>query len=227
MRLFLQRDTKEDYRYIAWFELRDRDFYWGPPWPVPDIEGISFAGTSLSIMVPSDLDKLPRARWKASRHASGVMHVNTDGSGALHSGDAYVGPIEDIRAPTIFAALIDKHPSNYPPCRGSLTRGGSSALVIRIPESQWNARQYLEFYLSPAGSFPTPTPMLRFDRPLRDTPACQSLDPDLDVVLAVRHATLGKAFSDWRPGVGIWCHIDHRIDPPIQRNARKPTVPER
>ena len=206
LRLFLQKGIRGGHRYIAWFELRGNDLYWGPPSSVPDVEGVSFNGRSVRIKIPEDLDQVPRAHWKASRHASGLTHVNTDGSGRLRAADAYVGAIDSISQPTLIAALIDKPPSEHPPYCRSLTRGRSSALVLRIPERRWNARQYFEFYLTPGGTFPAPKPMLAMNE-TTGVPFVHSLDVDLDIALAVRHASLDDAFSAWRPNVGVWLHV--------------------
>jgi hypothetical protein len=209
LRMFYQRGNRPDYRYIAWFELRGKDFYWGPGVQAPDIEAVSFAGMSVSVDVPEDLDALPRANWKASLHKSGVMHVNTDGSGRLQQRDVYLGSVDDLDHPSVFAALLDKQPGAHEAYTKSLTRGGCAALVLRLSESQWRCRQYFEFFLTPSGTYPAPPAVISgiSTESLNAPPLTHSFGPEPDLSLAVRHGTMGPDFSQWRPNVGIWLNL--------------------
>ena len=208
VRLFLQLGTNPDYRYIAWFELRRLDFYWGPSMAGPDIESIPFDGISATISIPENLGELPLAIWKASRHESGVLHVNATGQNKTEMRDVYVGPVTEITQPTLFAALLDKQPQYHPRYERSLTRDRAAAIVIRVPEESRTLRHYFEFFLTPAGTFPAPPTALSLRRQATpQPPVVQSLDIELDVILAIRHFVFGPEFSNWRPDIGIWMNF--------------------
>jgi hypothetical protein len=207
VRLFLQLGTYPEYRCIAWFELRRRDFYWGPSMAGPDIESIPFDGTSVTISAPDNLVEFPLATWKASRHESGVLHVNATGQNKTGMRDVYVGPVTEITQPTLFAALLDKQPQYYPPYKRSLTRDRAAAIVIRVPEESRKLRHYFEIFLTPAGTFTAPPTVISLRQATLQPPIVQSLDTELDVILAIRHFIFGLESSKWHPEIGIWMNF--------------------
>ncbi|WP_139316981.1 MULTISPECIES: hypothetical protein [unclassified Pseudonocardia] len=207
--MFLQLDEEgDDVRYIAWFTLRGRDFYWGPSGPVPETPATTFSGLSATIEIPEDVRQLARVSWKASSHESGVMHVNSSGQRVLDSSDVYVGPVTEISGPRAFALLVDKHPEHRPVYSRSLTRGGDSAILIKVPETARSKRHYFEFYLTPAGAFDAPPPIVGINssKPLPQ-PVIVSLDEKLDVVLAIRHLILESDSADSNPDIGFWINL--------------------
>lgn len=192
-----------DYRQVFWVELDNEagDFYWGPPGDVPAVQAQPFTGTTATITVPDDLDSLAREHRKNSHHASGVMHTTGD---LTTERDRWWGTLDGLSHPRRFCVIISKHPTDLPPYKRSLTRGRSAAIVLRIPAEKRDSRQYLELFLSPAGEFAPPPPALRFGQPIVDQPIVQSLSQERDLLLIVRHLTLGGPFSTWRPDVQLW-----------------------
>jgi len=185
------------------------DFYWGPAEPGRDTEPIEFSGKSLTMTVPEDFETLRKVPWKASHHDSGVMHVT--GGGSQSSSDRWWGGTTDIVEPRRFGVVVTKPPSHYKQYTRSLTRGGASGFALRIPERQRERRHYFEFFLTPAGTFARPEPLLRSTRPLADTPFTHSLSERL--ILLIRHVALGGELSRWRPEVEIWLLIDSEQHP--------------
>lgn len=147
---------------------------------------------------------MPRARWKASRHASGVMHINTSGRDKDNRNDVYVGPPTRTTRPTRFAIAIEKPADQIPPYRRSLTRHGGRAAVVRLSDELWTRRTYWEFFLSPAGTWPAPPPAMKglgFDQPL-----VMSLGPGSDLALVIRHGLLA-ATNGPHPDFGLWLNL--------------------
>lgn len=207
VRLFLRNKATGETRYIAWFELRGYDFYYGLAEPSFDIPGFDVANGEVAVVLPEAIKDLPKSHWRASWHESGKLHVNTDGGGAQRRPDVEVLSTRDLTEPTHFALLIDKVPSERSDSTTSFTKEGGSALVLQVDESEWTRRHYFEFFLSPAGTF-SPPPLLFETASEEGTRLMQSLGEDVDIVLIVRHFVVGDALADWRPEVAIWVHVD-------------------
>jgi len=196
-----------DLRAVFWVELDSEagDFYWGPPTDGPAVEAQPFSGTSATITIPEDLDSYARQHWKASHHASGVMHVTGDPS---RPNDRWWGRLEGLATLRRFCVILSKHPTSLPPYTRSPTRGGSAAVVLRLPENQRATRHYLELFLSPAGTFTMPQPAIAFEDAVDDRPIVQSLSEELDLLLVVRHLVLGGPLSAWQPETQLWLTVD-------------------
>ncbi len=206
-----------DLRPVFWVELDNDagDFYWGPPTDSPAVEAQPFSGTSATITVPEDLDLYARQHWKASHHASGVMHVTGSFSG---QNDKWWGSLEGLPSLRRFCVILSKHPTKLPQYRRNPTRGGSAAIVLRLPESEWETRHYLELFLSPAGTFPLPQPALAFEGAIADTPIAHSLSEERDLLMVVRHLVLGGPLSSWQPETQLWLMIDPEL--PVKGKSR-------
>jgi hypothetical protein len=82
-------------------------------------------------------------------------------------------------------------------------------MVLRLPEERWAVRHYLEFFLTPAGTFSAVPTMLQME-PKRsvEPPLSQSFGEDVDLVLLVRHYAVGGEMSAWKPTASIWLVLD-------------------
>jgi hypothetical protein len=200
LRIFLRNKETEALRYLLWVKLRGEDFFWGSPRPAPDQPSIRLEpGDWTDVSVADDFADLPMASFKTSFHSSGVTHVTTTGSGAQELRDTYVGPISDLQEPTLFAALITAVPAAREDYVRSLTRGGARALVLDVPESQWTVRWYLDFSITPEGTFESwPSALLRGGGQL-PVSAFQSLSEELDLLIVVRAAPIGDELNEWQP----------------------------
>lgn len=196
-----------DLRAVFWVELDNAagDFYWGPPTDGPVVEAQPFSGASATITIPEDLNSLTHGNWKASHHASGVMHVTGESSGP---NDKWWGSLEGLTAPRRFCVILSKSPTALPPYKRNPTRGSSAAIVLRLPEDQRDTRHYLELFLSPAGEFPMPQPALAFEGAVVDRPIVQSLSEERDLLLVVRHLELGGPLSEWHPETQLWLRCE-------------------
>ena len=139
-----------------------------------------------------------------------MMHITTTGRSKSDRNDVYVGPPTQLDGLTRFAVLIEKPADNLPPYRRALDRGGASAVVLRLDADAWKRRTYWEFFLAPAGSWPAPPWLL--GQQTEDQPITVSLGPEPDVVLVLRHATVGGQLNDWQPEVGVWLNLGGEVD---------------
>lgn len=196
-----------DLRAVFWVELDndDGDFYWGPPTDGPAVEAQPFSGTTATITIPEDLDSFAGQHWKASHHASGLMHVTGDSSGP---NDRWWGRLDGLTSLRRFCVILSKHPTELPRYTRNPTRGSSAAIVLRLPKDQRDVRHYLELFLSPAGAFPRPQPALAFQGAAVDQAIVQSLSEERDLLLVVRHLVLGGQVSEWKPDTQLWLTID-------------------
>lgn len=138
------------------------------------------------------------------------MHVT---GGVSSRNDTYWGSLNGLASPRLFCIILTKHPTMLPSYKRDPTRGNSAAIVLRLPESEWHARHYLELFVSPAGEFPMPPPALAFDAAVADQPITQSLSTERNLILCVRHLALGGSLSSWRPEVQLWLTIDPQPAP--------------
>ncbi len=212
VRFFFELEPS-DLRPVFWVEFDNAagDLYWGPPTDGPAVDAQPFSGTSATIAVPEDLESYARRMWKASHHASGVMHVTGGGS---DRNDKWWGRPEALAAPRRFCVILSKHPMLLPPYKRQPTRGGSAAIILRVPEHQRESRHYLELFLSPAGTFESPPPALVFKEAVADKPIVQSLSEERDLLLVVRHLALTGPLSAWRPETQLWLTIDPETGQP-------------
>ncbi|MFZ2175704.1 MAG: hypothetical protein WAW17_17035 [Rhodococcus sp. (in: high G+C Gram-positive bacteria)] len=159
--------------------------------PTPTAGGTS----SVELTVPQNWQEAEKVHAKRSYHASGVMHVQANGSGAAAASDVRLVRPEEISGPTFLEMMITKPPAKFEPYTRSLTRHQSSAIVLSVPEEDWNARQYLELFLAPSGEIQWPRPLLKVAEGFSDTPVYHSLDIEMDRLLAVRWIPLPP--SEW------------------------------
>lgn len=203
-RVFLRNVDTGDLHYLIWVELRGEDFFWGSPHPAPDVASTRFGpGEEMTIAVSEVFDELPRAIMKTSYHRSGVMHVTSNGSGAQEVRDTYVGKVTSFRGPTLFAALITAVPKTRARYTRKPGRGGAEVRILDVPDSYWSKRLYVDFALTPQGSFGQ-WPGIGFTEGLfPDIQATPFLSEELNLVMVIRAAPVTDEMSAWQPDKDI------------------------
>lgn len=184
-----------------------------------NLDPIPFSGNSVTITVPDAIERVREGSLKASYHASGQFHVKF--------GNQYLGNPERwpekglLQKPFRIAALVTALPTTYEPYTRSLTRGGSSAVVVPADGDDAGLRHYFEFYLTPPGTFDAPLPMIKMDDVVADDPHCHSMNDDL--ILAIRHLRFAEStnFHTWQPDKSIWLFAREMetSDPPLEPNG--------
>ena len=199
-RLFLRNEQTGELKYLMWVEQKGHDFYWGSPFPAPDMPSATFGpGEDLTISVPADLDQLPRAYMKTSFHRSGHMHVTSNGSGAQAVRNAYVGKVTDFPKPTLFAAIMTV-PASGAPHTGNPRKHRRAARTLLIPDEHWHKRWYFDFSFAPEGCLAEPWGAYGFEE--GTFPAVLEsvfLSRGLGLVMVIRAAPMSDELSAWRP----------------------------
>jgi len=152
--------------------------------------------------VPETIKRLEQGGLKASYHASGQFHVKV--GGRRQSEPEQWSSKQELEGPFRLSALITKAPSRYTSYARPLMRGGASALVIPIPETEAELRHYFEFFLSPPGEFPIPPTMIKTKNIISDKPICHSSSEHH--ILVVRHLVMAESMRihEWQPDLAVW-----------------------
>lgn len=199
-RIFLRNALTGESTYLMWVEQQGEDFYWGSPYPAPDVPSATFAsGEDITITIPQDLDQLPRAHMKTSFHRSGHMHVTTNGSGAQEVRNTYVGKVTDFRQPTMFAAIMTV-PASGPAHTGNPRKGRKAARTLVIPDEHWGKRFYFDFSFATEGCLAEPWGAFGFEEgAFPEIQESVFLNRDLGLLMVIRAAPMSDEMSAWRP----------------------------
>ena len=201
LRFFLK--VNNEHKLLCWFELKGDDLYWGSAKPdSTNIEPIKFDGTNLTLTIPSNVERLNGKSLKGSYHASGQSHFKL---GDKYHGSKQQLPLKnDIVEPYLFLALMSMPSKHYKSYKKKLTRENSNAIVLSVTESNESNRLFIEFFLTTAGTFSLPSPLLKFNHSLHPLPKpiTQSLNSQL--ILAARYYVLGGELNNWQPDIEIW-----------------------
>lgn len=199
-RIFLGNALTGELKNLMWVEQKGDDFYWGSPYPAPDVASAAFGpGEDITIEIPEDLDQLPLANMKTSFHRSGHMHVTTNGSGAQEVRNTYVGKVTEFRKPTMFAAILTV-PASGAPYAANPRKGRKAARTLLIPDELWHDRLYFDFSFAPEGCLAEPWEGIGFEE--STFPEIQEsvfLSRDLGLLMVVRAAAMSEELSAWRP----------------------------
>jgi hypothetical protein len=199
-RVFLRNALSGELKYLMWVEQKGEDFYWGSPDPAPDVPSATFGpGEDITITIPENLEQLPLAHMKTSFHASGHMHVTTNGSGAQELRNTYVGKITDFRVPTLFAAIMTVPASGATHARDP-RRSQRAARTLTIPDDHWHKRWYFDFSFAPEGCLAEPWGAFGFEAgtfpPIQES---VFLNRDLGLLMVIRAAPTSEELSAWQP----------------------------
>jgi hypothetical protein len=199
-RIFLRNDLTGELKYLMWAEQKGEDFYWGSPYPAPDMPSATFGpDEDITITIPQNLEKLPRASMKTSFHRSGHMHVTTDGSGAQEVRNTYVGKVTDFRKPTLFAAIMTV-PACGDPHTANPRKNRRAARTLVVPDEHWHKRLYFDFSFAPEGCHAETWGAFGLEEGL--FPVIQDsvfLSRDFGLLMVIRAAPMSDELSAWRP----------------------------
>lgn len=199
-RIFLRNDLTGELKYLMWAEQKGEDFYWGSPYPAPDMPSATFGpDEDITITIPQNLEKLPRASMKTSFHRSGHMHVTTDGSGAQEVRNTYVGKVTDFRKPTLFAAIMTV-PACGDPHTANPRKNRRAARTLVVPDEHWHKRLYFDFSFAPEGCHAKTWGAFGLEEGL--FPVIQDsvfLSRDFGLLMVIRAAPMSDELSAWRP----------------------------
>ncbi|GLY42011.1 hypothetical protein Amsp01_080340 [Amycolatopsis sp. NBRC 101858] len=212
IKLLLRNTRTDELCLIAWFSVRNSDLYWGPGTPGRATNWVTSTDFSkFTITVPDDLDSLPLQNWKVSHHKSGVMHVNSTSDGQHLTKDVHFGSVVEISAPKLISLHISRPPKEMPTYHKSPSRAGARTIVLNVPEELWARRHYFEFYVSPAGTFEFPGPILALAAGVQHPSFSMTFanddghgNPDLDLIISCRANVLDASLSAWHPEAGVW-----------------------
>jgi len=197
--------TCDQLQYIPfyWFEIKGDDLYWGtlnkglrlkPP-------TLSFLGNVGKINLVKDFRAFPEKAGKYSYHKSGQIHYKrSKNEDEIVYENVLKWPLKkDITYPIRFYVVITSVLNLYNNFTNNLIKSKYCSMAINLLPENLNQRLYFEFFLSPNGNFPKPTPMLELNPPLLNEFAF-ALNDRLNIF--VNYGTLGN-FSDWNPDLEI------------------------
>ncbi|MDV6277886.1 hypothetical protein R3Q06_30820 [Rhodococcus erythropolis] len=188
VRLYFRREDTEDYRSIAWFEIKGADFYWGLSEGTLDMPSVTNPdnSTTMTITLPDGWQDMKQVHAKRSYHESGQMHIDAGGSKAASAQDVWLGKPAELTGPALLEVHLSKPPAEYKPYLGGLNKKKSNAAIIPIPEGNWQNPHYLEFHITPRGEILWPPPVLKVPEGFADLPFVVEFGPEFDRVLAIR-----------------------------------------
>lgn len=201
-----------------WFEMRGNDLYWGSSYKSArgDKTKTKINGTTAILKVPEDFENIEKVMGKYSYHESGIVHYKKDLAGTKTEAENRVkwAKKEEIKEPLRFFAIISKTLKHYDLKISTPTKGKANAIIFKNDENDQNKRMYLEFFITPPGSFQAIEPLIKIDGKL-DKIVHQSLNDKL--ILIIRYGIL-QNLNDRRPDIEITIIPDEIIVNKIPKN---------
>lgn len=166
IRLLFQTNNSE-YRRFYWFELKDRDFYWGSSEKTPAIIEKAALFTSdknnITLKIPDNYEFTKKVSAKYSYHKDGKVHQKkTDKASAnIYNTITKWNNIDEITEPKRFTAIISRQLRFYEAYNKKLDSGDTRAIVIRFGPQELENRFYFEFFICREGENVFPEPLLK------------------------------------------------------------------
>ena len=179
--------------------MKDDHFYWGSAYKSKGgKDPQKFNGENVTLKIPDDFDSRVGEFGKFSFHKSGHTHykINSPTKNEYFE-KGFWGDKNLITQPTRFYWIISKALKFYDATTTNPMKRYSSVLALRNKVEGLNKRLYMEFFLSPAGEFTIPKPVIKTDD-LMPNILTHSLNDNL--ILIVRYAFIG-GLDDWRPEI--------------------------
>jgi hypothetical protein len=188
-------------RPLFWFDPDGDDLYWGPSTPGKFVSVPADPGPDgkVTITIPEDWSDLPTLTTKLSHHASGQVHLKAGGQIIGEAGK--LPKLDDLAAPLTIGALITKRADQYPVTTKSDERGGATALRIHLDGQDVQRRLYLDFVVTPAGTFDLPPTVLRMGG---DIPIVGTRTLGASAILVVRAVGMPEDPAEWHPDKELW-----------------------
>lgn len=193
------------YKKFYWFQMENKDLYWGPSGEVSK----NFASqqvkdtNSVTLSIPESISFNKKVTMKFSYHESGCVHMKQeDGTNKKYHEMSKWTISDEIIEPKRFFVLISKAISHYDIYNKKLTKGDSHAIILKLPAQKLDSRHYFEFFISPAGKYQFPKFLIKTTNTfIEKQPITQSLNKDF--ILVIRNFTL-KNIDDWHPDKEIF-----------------------
>lgn len=198
VKLMFTMDEKVFFKFY-WFEMKDDHFYWGSSYKSRGgRDPQKFNGEKVTLNIPEDFESREGEFGKFSFHKSGHTHYKiTTSTKNEYFEKEYWGDKGLIFQPTRFFWLISKALKFYDSITNNPMKGRSSVLALKLRDEDLTKRFYMEFFLSPAGEFQIPKPVIKTDD-LMPNILTHSLNDNL--ILVIRYAFI-VGFEMWRPEI--------------------------
>ena len=203
IRMYLHFGGK--YRKFYWFEMKEDELYWGQSLKKSPLHSQSVeSANTITVTVPEDFKEYEEVNTKYSYHRSGKVHIKEQkqGSQPVYSDITSWKRKQDIDRPHRIESLITAQLSHYSETverpKSNLKKDEYSICIDFGEEDVSTERLYLEFYVSPEGTFEFPNALLSTEKlPIVLT---HSLSPHLILVVGL---TTMKGLENWQPNVSI------------------------
>jgi hypothetical protein len=197
----LFKTGEQEFRRFYWFELKGKDFYWGPSTKAAqENTAITFSTPNEGqITIPGTLEFANKTDSKYSYHESGKVHLKKviPNKSPIYEDHSTWKLKDEINGLTRFFALITKPVSEYESYNKKISSGGSKAFIIDATTNSCTTRLYIEFFLSPIGTFTFPPSILEGKLAVAQQ---IKLDDRLSLVVGLNHM---KGMDEW--------HVDKEI----------------
>ncbi|MBF0121730.1 MAG: hypothetical protein HQK79_23110 [Desulfobacterales bacterium] len=183
-----------------WFECKNDDIYWGYSGKATQILSTPFDGLSASINLSECISEI-FSTAKVSYHESGQFHIKLQEENGLTKYDSVMRwrKKPEITEPFRIMALFTKPPKLYDNYNRSPTRKGNKAAIIKIDTTR-QTRHYVEFFLSPEGTFTCPIPLISMASVGQDQPVLTySLSTKYILIVRMLHLPMEHDFNRWHP----------------------------
>lgn len=198
-------EVNGSYRKFYWFEMRDKDLYWGPSGKVTKklVSQNIEENYNVKISIPSSISFDDKCYMKFSYHNSGIVHIKKETTNEIEYDEIYKWiPKEEINEPKRFLALISKTINNYEEYNKKLTKDDSNAIVYKLGPNDLEKRHYFEFFISPEGIYNPPQLLIKSKNEFTELlPITVSLNKDF--ILVIRQFIF-EGLDDWHPDKEIF-----------------------
>lgn len=205
VRLFLEIDNA--YKKFYWFQMQNRDLYWGPSGKTPkNFVSQQFKDSdSVTLTIPQSFSFDEKVNMSFSYHESGTIHMKQeqeDENKKYFELPTKWTIFEEIKEPKRFFTLISKTINHYETYKQNLTKKNSNAIVFKLNSEELENRHYFEFFISPPGNYKPPEILIKTKNDFKELqPITVSLNEYF--ILVIRHFTF-KGLDNWHPDKEIF-----------------------
>ncbi|GGF24218.1 hypothetical protein [Flavobacterium limi] len=191
----LFKTGESEYRRFYWFELKEKDLYWGPGSKTA-VENTSVTFSTPNegqISIPETLEFAKKTEAKYSYHESGKVHLKklAPNESPIYEDHSTWKLKDEITELTRFFAIITKPVLNYELYNKKLDSGGSKPFIIDTANDVATTRLYIELFISPIGTFSLPPSILEGHLIVAQQ---IRLNENLSLIIALNHF---KGIDEW------------------------------
>ena len=211
VRLRILFAVDEKLKSFYWFECKGEDLYWGASGKISQISSSHFDGMSVTIKHSLSLEPIRSA--KSSYHQSGEFHIKLskeDGSSQYQSVMRWRETCS-IDKPLRIMALVTKPPMHYDDYNRSLVRKGSRTGIIQFRDQSKTTRKYVEFFITPEGTFPFPELLIATPANISDVPRfVYPLSSRYTLLMWMLDFPMHHALNTWHPDVEMCFYMEDK-----------------